>query len=243
MALSALIGAFLAGLFGGVHCIAMCGGFATALAGGAGPSVGGRSVPLRSARALALSQLPHNVGRIATYAILGALAGGAGEALLSAAGWQPLQRSLYLAANLFLLALAFAIATRRNLYVGLQSAGQALLGGVLPMVRPLARADSAPARFALGMIWGLVPCALIYGVLPVALFAGGAVEGAAVMVAFGLGTLPNLLAAGWIASRARGVLDAPFARFAAATLIGGFAVVGLWRATLPGALAAGAFCF
>jgi len=94
----------------------------------------------------------------------------------------------------------------------------------------------------MGMVWGLVPCALIYGVLPIALFGGGALEGAAIMVAFGLGTLPNLLAAGWVASRARGVLDARVARVAAATLVGGFAVVGLWRAMIPGALASGAFC-
>jgi len=241
MALSALIGAWLAGVFGGVHCVAMCGGFATAMAG-AGQKATGRVVPLRSARALALRQLPHNFGRIATYAILGAAAGGAGGALLSSAGWLPLQRSLYVAANLFLLGLAIAIVSKRNLYVGLQSAGNALLGSVLPMVRPLARADSPVARFALGMVWGLVPCALIYGVLPVALFAGGAVEGAAVMVAFGLGTLPNLLAAGWIASRAQGILGARFARISAAVLVGGFAVVGLWRAMLPGALASGVFC-
>jgi sulfite exporter TauE/SafE len=241
MALSALIGAWLAGVFGGVHCIAMCGGFATIMAGG-GQGAAGRVVPLRSARAIAVRQLPHNAGRIATYAILGAAAGGAGGALLSVAGWLPLQRSLYVAANLFLLGLAIAIASKRNLYVGLQSAGHALLGGVLPMARPLARADSPVARFALGMVWGLVPCALIYGVLPIALFAGGAVEGAAIMVAFGLGTLPNLLAAGWIASRAQGVLDARLARVAAAMLVGGFAVVGLWRAMVPGALASGAFC-
>ena len=241
MALSALIGAWLAGVFGGVHCIAMCGAFATIMAG-AGQTAAGRVVPLRSARALALRQLPHNAGRIVTYAVLGAAAGGAGGALLSVAGWLPLQRSLYVAANLLLLGLAIAIASRRNLYVGLQRAGNALVGGVLPMVRPLVRADSPAARFALGMVWGLVPCALIYGVLPVALFAGGAVEGAAVMVAFGLGTLPNLLAAGWIASRTQGILGARFARIGAAVLVGGFAVVGLWRAMLPGALASGVFC-
>ena len=241
MALSALIGAFLAGVFGGVHCIAMCGGFATAMAGG-GRGSGPPVVPLRAARDLVWRQLPHNAGRVATYAILGAIAGGAGGALLSVTGWLPLQRLLYVAANLFLLGLAIAIVSGRDLYAGLQSAGHAVLGAVLPMVRPLARADSPAARVALGMVWGLVPCALIYGVLPVALFAGGAAEGAAVMVAFGLGTLPNLLAAGWIASRARGIVDVRLARFAAALLIGGFAVVGLARAMTPGALGQGAFC-
>ncbi len=243
MALSALIGAFLAGAFGGVHCIAMCGGFATALAGqgGAGPAAGG-VVPLRSASALVWHQLPHNAGRILTYAILGATAGGAGEVLLSVSGGLPVQRLLYAAANLFLLALAVAIATRVNLYGVLQTAGHALFGGVLPVVRPLLRAHSPAARVALGMVWGLVPCALIYGVLPVALFAGGPLEGAAVMAAFGLGTLPNLLAAGYLASRARGLRDVRVARFAAAALIAGFAVAGLWRAAMPGALAPSPFC-
>ena len=127
--------------------------------------------------------------RIATYAILGALAGGApGEPCSRPPAGCRCNASLYVAANLFLLALALAIATRRNLYVGLQSAGQALLGAALPMVRPLVRADSLAARAVMGMVWGLVPCALIYGVLPIALFAGSAAEGAAVMVAFGLGT-------------------------------------------------------
>ena len=244
MALSALIGAFLAGAFGGVHCIAMCGGFATALSGRAGAEPGARGVvTLHPARALALRQLPHNAGRILTYAILGATAGGAGEAILSISGGWPLQRALYAAANLFLLALAVSIATRRNLYAGLQTAGHAVFGSVLPAVRPLMRADSPAARVALGMVWGLVPCALIYAVLPVALFAGGAWEGAAVMAAFGLGTLPNLLAAGYLASRARSLRNARALRLAAATLIGGFALVGLWRAAMPGALPHNPFCF
>ena len=243
MALSALIGAFLAGVFGGVHCIAMCGGFATARAERAkGETGAGGVVTLHSARSLALRQLPHNAGRILTYAILGAIAGGAGEALLAVSSGFPVQRVLYFAANLSLLALAIAIGTRLNFYGALQMAGHAIFGSVLPAARPMLRANSHAARIALGMVWGLVPCALIYGVLPVALFAGGGVEGAAIMVAFGLGTLPNLLAAGYLASLARRLRDARLARFAAATLIAGFAVTGLWRAFVPGALAPGAFC-
>jgi sulfite exporter TauE/SafE len=74
------------------------------------------------------------------------------------------------------------------------------------------------------------------------LFSGGAVQGAAVMAAFGLGTLPNLLAAGYLASRVRGLRDVRLARFAAAALIGAFAIAGLWRAAMPGALPSGAFC-
>ena len=84
-----------------------------------------------------------------------------------------------------------------------------------------------PHARLLGMIWGLVPCALVYGVLPIALFAGGPLEGAAVMLAFGLGTLPNLMAAGWIMGRARRVVRSPAVRYAAAALLIAFAAIGI----------------
>lgn len=242
MALSALIGALLAGILGGAHCLAMCGGFVTAMAGGA-HSAGALATPIFPARTLAWRQLAYNAGRITTYALLGAAAGGAGGALLSAADWLPLQRTVYVVANLFLLALALAIASKRAGVAWLQDAGNALFAKALPAVRPLLEADSTAARYALGMIWGLVPCALTYSVLPIAAFAGGAMPGAAVMLAFGIGTLPNLLAAGWLLSRAGRWLEAPAFRLAAAALIAGFAAVGLWRALFaPGSLAQGPFC-
>ena len=89
-----------------------------------------------------------------------------------------------------------------------------------------------------------MPCALVYSVLPIALFAGGPAQGAAVMLAFGLGTLPNLLAAGCLVARARAWLDGRPARYLTAALLAAFAAVGVWRA-LFGAVGAGhgAFCF
>lgn len=243
MALSALISAWLAGILGGAHCIAMCGGFVAAFAGGADAARRG-SAPLLPARALAWRQLSYNAGRVSTYALLGALAGGAGGALLSAAEWLPLQRAIYAVANIFLLALALAILWKGSTsVVALQRLGHTLFSKVLPAVRPLLAADSTAARYALGMVWGLVPCALTYTVLPIAVFAGGALPGAMVMMAFGLGTLPNLLAAGWIVTRAGPRLDAPAVRIAAAALIAGFAAVGLWRALFAtGGLGQVPFC-
>ena len=109
MALSALIGAWLAGTLGGAHCLAMCGGFLAALSG-AGPS----TRPLLPAHALALRQLPYNLGRITTYGLLGAAVGAAGSASLVAVDWLPLQRALFVVANLFLLALGIGIVSRRE---------------------------------------------------------------------------------------------------------------------------------
>ena len=81
-------------------------------------------------------------------------------------------------------------------------------------------------------------------VLPIALFAGGAWQGAAVMLAFGLGTLPNLLVAGVAISRTTRWFEARTVRLAAAALLAGFAVLGIWRAfAVTPSLTQGPFCF
>ncbi len=239
MAISALISAWLAGVLGGAHCLAMCGGFLAAFSAAGKPA----GMPVLPARALALRQLPYNLGRITTYAVLGGAFGAVGGAAVVAADWLPLQRALFVVANVFLLALAAAIAWKTDAFSALQRAGVALFRRMAPVVGALAARDGIPARYLLGMVWGLVPCGLIYGVLPIALFAGGALEGAAVMLAFGLGTLPNLVAAGWFVARARTWLDGRVARYATAILLAAFAAVGIWRALFgPLSVANGAFC-
>jgi sulfite exporter TauE/SafE len=241
VSLAALTGAWLAGLLGGAHCLAMCGGFVAALSG-AGMPARAQGASLLPARVLARRQLPYNLGRIATYTVLGAIAGGAGGIALGSGDWPALQRGLYVVANLFLLALAVALVAKGKGVAWLQRAGGAVFARVLPAVRPLVVREGAGARFALGAIWGLVPCGLVYGVLPVALFAGDALSGAAVMLAFGAGTLPNLLAAGYLVARSRAWLDSRAVRWGAALLLAGFALAGIVRA-LAGPLAHGAFCF
>ena len=242
MALSALIAALVAGALGGVHCLAMCGGFVAVLS--SAPSRrAGDPLPLQPAARLAWQQVPYNLGRIATYAMLGAIAGGVGAAALAGAQWLPLQRALYVVANVFLLAVGIAIAGRTAEIAWLARAGGALFARASPAIRPLLQRDGVASRFVLGMIWGLVPCGLVYGVLPIALFAGSAAAGAAVMLAFGVGTLPNLIAAGFVVARARPWLASRRLRYAAAALLVAFALVGLARALFgPMAHGQGAFC-
>lgn len=237
MAQSALIGAFLVGLFGGLHCLAMCGGYVAAISGG-----NNRQQPLISLRILRHLQAAAHAGRLATYALLGAAFGGAGGAAL-ALSWEPIQRFLYVAANLLLLALAVAVARGNTGFPALERAGLHVYLRALPIMRPFVRGSGLFSRFGFGLLWGLTPCALVYGVLPVALLAGGTLDGALVMLAFGLGTLPNLLAATWIAGRTRSVLAGRRLRLAAAAIIAAFAVAGLWRAMFgPGPLTHGPFC-
>jgi sulfite exporter TauE/SafE len=229
-----LLSALLAGLVGGLHCAAMCGGFAAAVAAR-------DAHVLRPRRALVARQLVYHAGRIGSYALLGALFGAAGESALASAKLAPVQQALYVAANVLLLLLAAGVAMPAGGITWLGRAGAGAFARVIPHVQPLLRGDGAGSRFALGTLWGFVPCTLVYSVLPLALFAGGAWQGALVMLVFGAGTLPHLVGAG--IALARVDLRAPRLRRATAVVIGAFALLGLYRAAfVPEALGHGPFC-
>jgi len=241
MALSLLISAWLAGALGGAHCLAMCGGFVAALAArdAREPAV----KPLLPMSVLTRRQLVCQAGRVTTYGLLGLALGGAGAAALDVVTLLPIERALYVIANVFMLFLALSVAFNQPAVTWLQRAGGAVFGLLLPRLRPLLARQGHGPRFALGLVWGLVPCALVYSVLPLALFAGGAWQGAAVMLAFGAGTLPNLVAAGVVIHGAQRLRDRPGVRYIVAATIAAFAAVGIYRALwVPEALAQGPFC-
>ncbi len=236
---SALLGAFLAGLLGGLHCFAMCGGWIAAVAR---PSAAAAQVELLPARALRIGQAAAHAGRLSTYMFLGAAFGAAGGAAFAVA-IGPVQRGLYVLANVMLLLLALSLVARGRPFEALERAGLAVFRRFLPLVTRLAPRGGTLSRYLLGMVWGFTPCALVYGVLPIALLSGSALHGALVMLAFGVGTLPNLLAAGWTLSRSRRWFADRRYRYAAAALIAGFALLGLYRvAFMPDALGQGPFC-
>ena len=239
MSAGLLASAWLVGALGGAHCFAMCGG----LFGAAAAREASLAKPLVPARTLVLRQASYHLGRIGTYALLGAAFGAAGSAALAAVDLAPLQRVIYVAANVFLLLLGAGLVVRVRALAVLQRAGAAGFAPLLHAMQPVLRAPGAAGRVALGLVWGLMPCALVYGVLPLALLAGGPWQGAAVMLAFGLGTLPNLLACGVLLARARRFMSALAVRRAAAGVMIAFALLGIWRALFAAdALAQGAFC-
>jgi uncharacterized protein len=236
-----LLSAWLVGALGGMHCVAMCGGFLAAT--GTRDAGDTTRAPLLPAVTVLRRELAYHGGRVATYALLGAAFGVAGAAAMNAAALAPLQRVFYLAANLMLILLGLRLAGRWTQIRLLQSAGARMFGAVVPAIQPLLRRPGLTGRVALGLVWGLVPCALVYSVLPLALFAGGPLQGAAVMLAFGIGTTPNLFAMGMLLRRSRGWLDAKAFRATAAVLLVAFGLLGLWRVyTADGVLTQGPFC-
>ena len=84
--------------------------------------------------------------------------------------------------------------------------------------------------FPLGLLWGWLPCGLVYSALVTALTSGSALHGAGMMLAFGLGTLPNLLLAGLLAVRLKDYATKPAVRITAGLLVLGFGLWGLFAA-------------
>jgi sulfite exporter TauE/SafE len=209
--------ALLAGLLGGVHCLGMCGGIVAAMGlpgGGAAP---------------ASVQVGYNLGRLASYTLAGALTGLIGSAAFLSETLWPLQTGLYMLAQvmlilvgLYLAGLSHAVLAVERLGGGIWKRIQPRLGGLLPI-------DGFAKAALAGALWGWLPCGLVYSVLVSALASGGAADGALLMLAFGLGTLPNLLAMGWAAARLRGLFRLPGARLAAGLSVAGLGVWGLAR--------------
>lgn len=187
-----LAGGAALGLASSLHCVGMCGGISVLF--GYSPGCGGGQ---SAGRAQALL----HGGRIASYMSLGALAGGIGGTALS--GLDPGTGHL-------LLRWAAALSLG---WIGLAMAGLipspaflAHAGLPRPAMRLILRLPLAARRVIGGLAWGLLPCGMVYGALLFAMFAGTALGGATVMLGFGLGTLPALIAASLGFAKVQGAL-------------------------------------
>jgi sulfite exporter TauE/SafE len=141
-----------------------------------------------------------------------------------------LQLALYWLANLMLIALGLYLAGAWNGVARLEAGGQWLWHRVRPLSRMLVPVDTPWKALALGGLWGFLPCGMVYSALLTALLSGSALRGAATMLAFGLGTVPMLLALGVMGTRMRALLQRRATRVACGLLVLGFGVLGMARA-------------
>lgn len=236
-----LLPVFLVGLLGSVHCAGMCGGIVAALSAPAGtPARPAFPVPVRTVGAAgawpaaAGHVVAYNAGRLASYATAGALAGGVAGGiaggLRALSGLPALQAGGYWAANLMLVALGLYLLDAWRGLAWLEQGGQVLWRHVVPLLRRVGPFDAPGRLFVAGALWGWLPCGMVYSALATAMLAGSAPGGAAVMLAFGLGTLPVLAAIGMAGARLRTMLQLRAVRRACALLVLGFGLLGLWRA-------------
>ncbi len=195
--------AFTVGLFGGVHCVGMCGGIVGALSFGLPEQARGRF------GALLPYLINYNLGRLLSYTLGGALLGGIGALAANMVALHQAQTLLQVIAGLFMVAM--------GLYLGGWWYGMSRLerlGGrawrfIEPVGRRLLPVRRPRQAFLMGMVWGWLPCGLVYSALIWAISAGSAKEGALLLLSFGLGTLPNLMLMGLLAGQLTALLRRP----------------------------------
>jgi sulfite exporter TauE/SafE len=172
--------------------------------------------------------LAYNSGRITSYAAAGAIAGALGGLSLTLSGQLPVRITLYVLANLMLVALGLYLIGITQTLAFTERFGKKLWVHLQPLSKRYLPARSVAQAFPLGLLWGWLPCGLVYSALATALTSGSALHGAGMMLAFGLGTLPNLLLAGLLAVRLKAYAALPLVRWAAGLLVLGFGVWGLY---------------
>lgn len=217
-----LLTALLVGLLGGVHCVGMCGGIVAAL------SLGVTEQQRRGTPRWRIL-LAYNLGRIFSYTVAGALLGGVGWLAANWSGLYQIQQYLQLAAALFMVALGLYLGGWWQALVLVERAGGLVWARLEPLGRRFLPVRSAPHALMLGLIWGWLPCGLVYSVLVWSVASGSPLKGAGLMFAFGLGTLPNLLLMGAAAAGLAARVRDPRIRQLAGILVVAFGVYALLR--------------
>jgi sulfite exporter TauE/SafE len=216
-----LITAFLLGLMGASHCMVMCGGIAAAASS---------ATQTQDSRKKSLSfLLLFNLGRITSYSIAGLIVSILG--LWLADSHQIAQQVLRSIAGLLLLLMGFYVARWWMLLTRLESAGQFIWRYIQPLTRKLIPIKTKPQALALGLLWGWLPCGLIYSTLAWVAANGEPALGALTMLCFGLGTLPGILAAGIFAQQLNRLISHAYFRQLAGSLLifyGAWTLFAIW---------------
>ena len=185
-----LTAAFVTGLLGSAHCLGMCGGISGLFA---------MNVQVASLRTQTPKALAYNLGRILTYAILGVAVAALGKA--SVAAIPDLAAPLRLATGILIILVGLQLAFGWRILAPIESAGARLWRKVAPAAKSLVPVETMVQALGLGLIWGLLPCGLVYSVLLMAATSAEPVSGGLAMIAFGLGTAPAMIATGLSASK------------------------------------------
>ncbi len=180
-----LLSALTAGLLGSLHCAGMCGGIATALGMGLKET--------SASEKPTLAALFFQFGRISSYVVAGLIAGYFGDVLTHSSAMKGITIYLRLFSAIFMIGLGLYLAGWLPIFSIIEKAGIPVWKKISPLSRYFLPVKHIPQAYALGFLWGWIPCGLTYSILLWSVTAGGAIQGASLMLAFGLGTIPAML--------------------------------------------------
>jgi sulfite exporter TauE/SafE len=212
-----LITALLLGLMGASHCLVMCGGIAAAASS---------SSPGKTNYSFLLL---FNLGRILSYTTAGLIVSLLG--LWLADSHQIAQQVLRSISGVLLILMGFYVARWWMVLTRLETVGQFLWRYLQPFTRKLIPIQTRPQALALGLLWGWLPCGLIYSTLAWVAANAQPGMGALTMFCFGLGTLPGILAAGIFARQLNAYIQHNYFRKFAGLLLmfyGSWTLLAIW---------------
>jgi len=216
------IAALLIGLLGAGHCLSMCSGIASAIS---------FSTDNSKSKIGAFSSLVlYNLGRVSSYTLAGAIFAASSSALIIFFGGKEALIYLRIIASILMLGLALYISRLWFGLLALEKVGQYIWRFIKPIAQYFLPLKHPLLALPLGFFWGWLPCGLAYSTLSWAASSGSATNGALIMFAFGLGTLPAMLTVGSLSQQLKVLLNHLYFRYASGLLLATFALHTLYVA-------------
>ncbi len=185
-----LAAALITGLLGSAHCFGMCAGISGLFA------VNQQAASLRRDVPMAIT---YNAGRVVSYVLLGIVVAALGRSFVDAI--PKLAAPVRLASGLLIVIVGLQVAFNWRVLAPVEKAGARVWNRIAPAAKGLLPVTSMPKALGLGLLWGWLPCGLVYSVLLIAATTANPVHGGLVMLAFGLGTMPAMVATGVSAAK------------------------------------------
>lgn len=139
----------------------------------------------------------YNVGRILGYTLLGGLVGAVSQMFFTVVANPSWQHGARIFTAIIFIVMGIYMAGFQWVLLPLEKVGAPLWKMVEPLTQRFLPPKKTVDALMLGVLWGFLPCGLVYGALISAMATHSASMGALSLLAFGLGTLPNLLLIGW----------------------------------------------
>lgn len=184
------LAAFVIGLFSSLHCISMCGSIIGTLTYSLSPDI------RNNKRILFSIVLSYNLGRIASYALAGAVVGTLHTFLSLPFSQGTAYRIIQVLSAAIMAGAGLYIAGWFPRFAYIEKLGSRFWKFIEPYGRKMIPVKTRTQALLFGMVWGWLPCGLIYTALALAATTGDIVHSSMTMLSFGLGTLPAVVGVG-----------------------------------------------